>query len=297
MKYLAVFLGVLSAASAHSAGKYKYVPETLQITVYSQEHLYGDIIPRTTSDVSLDNPQMKVKLNRLNDSGAEIPIAYNGTTVKAAPSEFATIGPSKSKTLLRFTPWTFGWVTAIPENPFITGTTAEILFGDQPLKWPTTPNRQEQELTVQCAVPEYFTSDNPNLSWALTEMTMFLVNDNYGSGITAFGMCYYRLRPVPDINIEIKNENMHISGVSGTTTIASNQLIATGWGGGMPATMRIENPFKEDISVSFSQTDFDQTTTTITPTQTGAQTDFYVKVNNTKPGSREYRVNFTAQFE
>lgn len=80
--------------------------------------------------------------------------------------------------------------------------------------------------------------------------------------------------------------------------MSSNRIIATGYGGdGVKASLSIDNPNPSEISVSFSATDPNTTTVTVVPTDSGTSTEFYVKVNNTAPGTREYRVNFTAKYD
>lgn len=80
--------------------------------------------------------------------------------------------------------------------------------------------------------------------------------------------------------------------------MSSNRIIATGYGGdGVKASIAIDNPNPSEISVSFSATDPNATTVTVVPTDSGTSTEFYVKVNNTAPGTREYRVNFTAKYD
>lgn len=299
MKYLAVTLGLLCAASAHSAGKYTYVPSNLTITYEVKESNYGDVIPRTSTVVDLAKPSLTVNINRVNDTGEKIRLYYSNNYKYITAYKIASAGPTNLPSQLRITPNTFAWVTMTVKNPMDPTATATTNNPDQPLYWPPTPNRQDQSIGVQCGVPEYVTSDDRNLTQTSTTMQIWLGRMGEhacNACVQTTAICKYELEIVPEIKIELKNDNMHLTGVSGTPILASNQLIATGWGGRVPASLRIDNPYKEDLSISFSQTDFDQTTTTVEPTETGAQTDFYVKVNNTSPGSREYRVNFTAQF-
>lgn len=298
MKYLAVTLGLLCAASAHSAGKYTYVPSKLSIIYDVTESGVPDPVPRTTTVVDLSDPWVSVKMNRANDTVEKIPLRYADSNYITA-YKVVSMGPSKFISSLRITPTTFGWVTMNVKNALDPTATPTVTPTDEPMYWPPTPHRQDQSIGVQCAAPEYVTSDDRNLSSTSTTMIIWLGRGGEhacNSCVQARAICKYDLEIVPEIKIEIKNNNMNLKGVSGTPILATNQLIATGWGGRVPASLRIDNPYKEDLSISFSQTDFDQTTTTVEPTETGAQTDFYVKVNDTSPGSREYRVNFTAQF-
>lgn len=301
MKYLAVTLGLLCAASAHSAGKYKYVPTNLTINYSLWEADIGFIIPQTSQVVDLSNPTITIQMKRENDTGADIPLKYSHNEYTNPNTALITSsGASKYPSSLRITPNTDADVSIVVSNPFSTGAkTTLYLPANKYLSWPTTPSSVNQSIRVECAVPEYVTSDQSNLTEVVSSMNLYLSrsgNFSCTNCVIARGSCNYEFEIVPEINLEIKNGHMHIRGVSGTPTIATNQIIATGWGGRVPASLRIDNPYKEDLSISFSQTDFDQTTTTVNPTETGAQTDFYVKVNNTTPGSREYRVNFTAQF-
>lgn len=297
MKYLAVTLGLLCAASAHSAGKYTYLPTKLTITYNVSELGYGDVIPMSSTVVDLANPSITVKMNRQNETGATIPLIYKQNAYQTS-SDISTVGPTRSTTSLRFGPNTFAWVTMQVNNPLEPTHTTTMHLPDKEMYWPQTPHRQDSSIGVQCAVPEYVTSDRNNLRSTNSAMTLYIGKPGHAciDCVRVDAWCMYDFEIVPEIKIELKNDHMRLTGVSGTPILATNQLIATGWGGRVPASLRIDNPYKEDISISFSQTNFDQTTTTVKPTETGAPTDFYVKVNNTSPGSREYRVNFTAQF-
>ncbi|MXD66987.1 hypothetical protein [Escherichia coli] len=301
MKYLAVTLGLLCAASAHCAGKYTYVPSKLTITYGVEDSPYADVIPRTTTVVDLSKPSLTMNINRVNDTGEKIQLLWTGTNYRFITAyKVASAGPTPLQSRLRLTPNTSGEVIMTVKNPLDPTAAVTISKGDnEGMYWPPTPHSQNQSFEVQCGVPEYVTSDDRNLTSTSTTMTFWIGRrgEHACTGcVQTQAICKYELEIVPEIKIDIKNDNMHLKGVSGTPILASNQLIATGWGGRVPASLRIDNPYKEDLSISFSQTDFDQTTTTVEPTETGAQTDFYVKVNNTSPGSREYRVNFTAQF-
>lgn len=295
MKYLAVLLGVLCAASAHCSGKYKFVPTRLVIDYNVEEAAFGTIL-NGQQEVDLSNPSITLKMTRENDTGANLPITYRTSAHRTDPATISSVGPSSGVTAFRFTPNTFAWVTMKVTDPLTYGSTPTMSLPDKPMYWPPTPNRQDQSILVQCAVPEYVTSNDRGFYWAWETMTLAFDTGAYDVPLNASATCRYYFEIVPEIKIVIKNGNMHLTGVSGTPILATNQLVATGWGGSVPASLRIDNPYKEELSISFSQTDFDQTTTTVKPTETGAQTDFYVKVNNTTPGSREYRVNFTAQF-
>lgn len=296
MKYLAFFIGALSAATANGTELYKYVPESLTILINIEEAA-GLTNVKTQQEVSLDSAYLELPYTKTFDQN--IPLRLYRASMDNPSSVEIYSAPSKKLGSLRMQFNNLGHATLHMNNPF---TSREDIWvrTDGSLTYPSTPGHQ-QVVGVQCPVPEYVLAGR-GLSWTWISSRLVFdpetVNVVGIARMSATATCRYTFRVVPEIDLTLKNEYMNITGVSGNPSIQSNQIIAKGYGGtGVRATLSITNPNPNDISVSFSATDFDQTTQTVLPTDEGAPTDFYVKVNNTNPGSREYRVNFTAQYE
>lgn len=295
MKYLAFFIGALSAATANGTELYKYVPESLTIQITLEETLTG-IRETTKQEVSLDSGYLELPYTKTYGQYNPLRLEYH--MLQNPSSREIYSAPTKKLGSVRVQFNNTAHTTMHMSNPFTN--TEDIWFSsDGDLTYPDTAG-QKQVVGVQCPVPEYVLAGR-DLTWTWINTSMKFHPEQTSSAIgllSAYATCRYNFRVVPEIDLTLKNEIMHITGVSGNPSIQSNQLIAKGYGGaGVRATLSITNPQPNDISVSFSATDFDQTTQTVLPTDQGAPTDFYVKVNNTNPGSREYRVNFTAQYE
>lgn len=299
MKYLAIIIGALSAATANGTELYKYVPESLTISV-QYEYFDGTVPVRDKLDkpVALDSGYLVLPFNIT----PAIPNAITMTSNRqqSLPAGRIVEAVAKKMTMTHVTQISnSSYITTTMNNPFTDAKDSKTeVIGD--LIYPTSPG-QAQEIRAQCPVIDYVLGGR-GLTWYWVTSTLTTspqINEVGGPGnLSSSVTCKYQFRVVPEIKLSFKNDNMTLTGVSGDSLIQSNQIIAKGYGGdGVRARLSIANPNPNDISVSFSATDFNQTTQTVLPTDQGAPTDFYVKVNNTNPGSREYRVNFTAQFE
>lgn len=296
MKYLAFFIGALSAATANGTELYKYVPESLTISLNIEEAA-GGIRGGIEQEVSLESAYLELPYTKTFDQNITM-TRYHDNLHNPTSAEIYS-APTKKLGSYRMQFNNSGHATLHMNNPF-TDSKDYFIRSDGSLTFPATPDHK-QMIAVQCPVPEYVLAGR-GLSWMwVTSRMSFKPETGSLVGLAAFttgATCKYTFRVVPEIDLTLKNEHMNITGVSGNPSIQSNQIIAKGYGGtGVRAILSITNPNPNDISVSFSATDFDQTTLTVLPTDEGAPTDFYVKVNNTNPGSREYRVNFTAQYE
>ncbi|ELD0412965.1 hypothetical protein QUQ54_004707 [Escherichia coli] len=298
MKYLAFIIGALYAATANGTELYKYVPES--ITVTANYEYYDGTVPIRES---IEKP--------VSQEIAYVTLPFNITPAKPNPTTLKTsrqqsvpggiveaIGKKMTLTH-RVQISNTSYITATMNSPFTDEKDAQTeVIGD--LIYPTAPG-QIQEVRVQCPVPDYVMGGRGlTWYWVTSNITIYAQSNEIGGpgNLSSAIICKYQFRVVPEIKLSFKYDNMTLTGVSGDSLIQSNQIIAKGYGGeSVRARLSIANPNPNDISVSFSATDFNQTTQTVLPTDQGAPTDFYVKVNNTNPGSREYRVNFTAQFE
>lgn len=299
MKYLAFIIGALYAATANGTELYKYVPESLTISaVY--EYYDGTVPIRESIDkpVSLETAHVTLPFNIT-------PAIPNPSTLRLSRQQSLPEGRiveanGKKMTLTHGVQISnTSYITATMNSPFTDEKDAQTeVIGD--LIYPTSPG-QIQEVRAQCPVVDYVMGGRGlTWYWVTSTITIQPQSNEVGGPGSLFSSinCKYQFRVVPEIKLSFKYENMTLTGVSGDSLIQSNQIIAKGYGGeSVRARLSIANPNPNDISVSFSATDFNQTTQTVLPTDQGAPTDFYVKVNNTNPGSREYRVNFTAQFE
>lgn len=296
MKYLVFFIGALSAATANGTELYKYVPESLTIRINLEEAADG-VRGSIEQEVSLESAYLELPYTKTFDQKITMVRYYENLQNPTSAEIYSA--PSKKLGSLRMQFNNLGHATLHMNNPF-TDRTDYWIRSDGSLTFPANPGHS-QVVGVQCPVPEYVLAGR-GLSWVWISSNM-MFRPETGSvvglaSVSAAATCKYTFRVVPEIDLTLKNEYMNITGVSGNPSIQSNQIIAKGYGGtGVRAILSINNPNPNDISVSFSATDFDQTTQTVLPTDEGAPTDFYVKVNNTNPGSREYRVNFTAQYE
>lgn len=297
MKYLAYIIGALSAATANATVLYKYVPESLTVYINVEESVSytRDTIEKP---VSIDSGYLNLPFTKTYASRTEMqPYRFNAQSLPAGRI-VEVVGKKTSMNVTTQISDT-GSVSYTMNAPFTdpndrkTETLGTLIY-------PETPG-QLQEVRVQCPVIDYVKGGR-GLTWYWTTMNMDLRPDTSIEGgpylLASYATCKYQFRVVPEIELTFKNDNMTITGVSGDSLIQSNQVIVKGYGGdGVRARISIANPNPNDIGVSFSATDFNQTTQTAIPTDQGTPYDFYVKVNNTDPGSREYRVNFTAQFD
>ncbi len=297
MKYLAFIIGALSAATAHGTVLYKYVPESLTISMRVGETTGNRYEKNIEQQVDLSSGYLALPFT-LSYVKPIKPVVSAGQQIAPRGRVVEVVGAKnyfKYSLLLSNT----AQVTTTMNSPFTDENDTATEVTGTPM-WPETPG-QLQEVRAHCPVIDYVKGGR-GLTWFWITGTVSLVpeyHDVSGPATVTSGItCKYQFRVVPEIELTFKNENMTISGVSGDSLIQSNQVFVKGYGGdGVRARLSIANPNPNDIGVSFSATDFNQTTTTAIPTDQGTPYDFYVKVNNTDPGSRVYRVNFTAQFD
>lgn len=299
MKYLAFIIGALSAATANGTVLYKYVPESLTINIHYES--YDGQAPteeNLNKPVSLDSGYASLPFTRNFATPVTNKVESSRQNSLPAGQIVEVVGKKMTMNHTMQISNT-SYVSATMNAPFTDANdTATDAMGD--LIYPEAPG-QLQEVRVQCPVIDYVMGGRGlTWYWVTSSISLKPQKSEIGGPLSSLSTirCEYQFQVVPEIQLTFKNENMSITGVSGASLIQSNQIIAKGYGGdGVRARLSIANPNPNDISVSFSATDFNQTTKTVLPTDQGAPTDFYVKVNNTTPGTREYRVNFTAQFE
>lgn len=293
MKYLAIILGALSAASAQGSVNYKYVPEKITVAIYGEAYNNGTWINKTIP-LDLNNPTGSVPFDYVPSSPVNLEARDQSARLTSSqPIIDAKTKYSSSNTVQ---PRTTSYSTIHVDNPFTaptvitTRTEGELKF----LNYKT-----EQRISYRCDVPEYVIAPR-GLSWVWTETNqrLYTTGYEYNPWFHVNITCRYTFRVVPEIAITFKDDIMTLTGTAGGGTMSSNRIIATGYGGdGVKASLSIDNPNPSEISVSFSATDPNTTTVTVVPTDSGTSTEFYVKVNNTAPGTREYRVNFTAKYD
>ncbi|CAM7748206.1 hypothetical protein ESCOMMO032M_22790 [Escherichia coli] len=298
MKYLAFVIGALSAATAHGSVLYKYVPESLTIQMRVGETTGQQYEKEIEQPVDLNSGYLALPYTLIYPNPIESTLTAAGQQIYPRGRIVEAVGPKNNlKYSLHLSNTT--QVTTTMNAPFTdekdatTEVTGKLIF-------PQSPG-QLQEVRVHCPVIDYVLGGR-GLTWYWISATLSMFPNKHDVGgpatVTSGITCKYQFRVVPEIELTFKNENMTISGVSGDSLIQSNQVFVKGYGGdGVRARLSIANPNPNDIGVSFSATDFNQTTKTAIPTDQGTPYDFYVKVNNTDPGSRVYRVNFTAQFD
>lgn len=250
----------------------------------------------TIDNVSLDNPRATATVRIPWPEKHELNL--NNIYHSYVDSGFTEIGPMRGKTSIRFETNSSEWAYGEYTGPYPSSTSyIDGQKSDQLTLGPETPS---QQVTATCAVPQYLIGPR-NMSWVWDTIGVNMSTTEWPTGQNnpyVVATCMLTLKVVPEIAIQLMNDHMVIEGTAGTSEIYKNQLIASGYGGyGVRARLSINNPNRRDVSVSFSSSDPDQTTATVLPTDTGQPTDFYVKVNRTEPGSREYIVNFTAQYD
>lgn len=297
MKYLAFIIGALSAATAHGTVLYKYVPESLTIEMRIGETTGGQYEKTIEQPVDLSSGYLALPFTLTYAKPYESQL---GSSAQSNPrGRIVEVVGKKNEFKHTIHLSNTTQITTTMNSPFTdakdftTNVTGKLIYPESP--------GQLQELRAQCPVIDYVMGGR-GLTWYWLTTAMFLYPDIREPGgpetVTSGITCKYQFRVVPEIELSFKNDNMTITGVSGDSLIQSNQVFVKGYGGdGVRARLSIANPNPNDIGVSFSATDFNQTTQTAIPTDQGTPYDFYVKVNNTDPGSREYRVNFTAQFD
>lgn len=157
--------------------------------------------------------------------------------------------------------------------------------------------RVNSNLLVRCGYPSYLTYPG-DVARITVSYRMYL--DAYSpisgtGGVSAIAQCRITYVPTYNMNLSLKQEHMKIVETSGTTKTYTNELILTGDRGYV--LVDIQNPNPNDVVVSFSSTDDDSTSVTLSlyNTDTNAR-QFYVKPKNTSPGERMYTVTFSASY-
>ena len=296
MKYLAHAL-LLLLPSAATASLYKYVPtETYQ----QIEWFYRGADGQTYSkDYHYTNEQPHARFNFTPYYGLKYPVT-TGTPVAK------TDGVVNADKVNFNVP--LKWTGVLnpdlgPNNRFpaylrtlgLSGT-LDIESYDGPY---TIENPYLHDITARCPIAEYLLAGK-GFNNSYTEMVIYIpVTDARGytyTFVVSMGCStYYQL--VQELQLEIEKPIMNID--AGDITLThENRIKLTGYGGpGVRASLTIENPNTNDVQVTFSTSDLEMEQTTVTPTDSGAWTTFYVKLKRKQPGSKQYNINFTARYD
>lgn len=298
MKYLAVFLAVLSAGRAYGGEPIRFVPEQLTMTI--------SYLPTG------GGAEQKIKKTF---NGAEPRVAWMSITDKPYPDRKPTIVPDFGVGRIEPTSvaWTYDKINGntgvrafLNENYSVatyldpafggTQTSLPLYISDRSSNYiPTSDDPYQQQVQAFCGVPENIMNDD-GYPYFSTGVRLAFTQDTPGlvrSPVVHVG-CLWQLRPIYDLSLTLEKETMLIEDKSGSTKVYDNSITVTGNGG--PATIHIANPSSTDVSVSFSVSEADVLTYTARPTPGGTAVPFYVLVKNTKAGSRTYSVNFTASY-
>ena len=300
MKYLAVFLAVLSAGRAYGAEPTRFVPEELRMTVSYMKaggadggrivKIFSGAEPR---DLWLDINDRTGEYGRVT-----ITPEYGSARVEPVSSEWKydqLRGLTGVHVLYKDN---YG-VSTYMKDKWGGNTQTGLMLGfsgDRTSNFlPDSDDPYQQRIKGSCGVPENI-SNNDGYPYLALSTTLPFTQDRPGlvRSPTVMVSCLWTLRPIYDISITLEKETMMIEDTSGSNKVYDNSVTMTGNGG--PATIKVVNPSPSDISVSFSVTDDSMLTYTAKPTPAGTKVPFHVMVKNTKAGSRSYTVNFTAAY-
>ncbi|HGU0954411.1 TPA: hypothetical protein ACM6Y3_002429 [Escherichia coli] len=301
MKYLAVFLAVLTASSACGAELIKLVPEELSMRVwyarsgdnvvaYDTYRTFTGAEPQSLWLDITDKPYADryVNIEPVPGAGQIEPIDGNWyytqihgeTGVYALLNDFYGVGTYLNRAY------------GAPQDKL-----SLAYQGNQNANFlPPTSNPVQQRVRGYCGVPGNLKTDVARYQFFVTTVKLSFTQDGGGAvqSPSAFVRCQWSVRPVYDIGLKLEMETMTINGTSGSNRVYDNRITVTGNGG--PATIKIVNPSSRDVSVSYSDTDDGVLSKTTRPTPGGTTVPFYVLVKNTKAGTRSYNVNFTAEY-
>lgn len=301
MKYLAVFLAVLTAGSACGAELIKLVPEELTMRVWYAQSGTNKVLSDISRTFTSTDPQVlwldindkpyadkKVTINPVSGSGLIQPEdskwyydKLNGETgVYAYLNEFYGVGTYLNR----------GYGAAQDALSIVYEGNKNNNF------LPPSTNPLQQRVKGSCGVPANLMTDVDQTKFFITTVKLSFTQNGGGAvqSPSVYVRCQWSVRPIYDITLKLDKETMTINDKSGSNQIYHNRITVTGNGG--PATIKIVNPSSRDVSVSYSDTDDGVLSHTTRPTPGGAAVPFYVLIKNTKAGTRSYNVNFTAEY-
>lgn len=300
MKYLAVFLAVLSAGRAYGAEPTRFVPEKLMMSVSYTKAGGGDggSIRKTFSGAEPRDLWLNIN-DRTGEYGRiTITPEYGVASLQPASSGWKydkLRGLTGVHVLFKDN---YGVSTYMRSEWEGNSQTSLMLgfSGDRTSNFlPDSDDPYQQRIKGSCGVPENI-SNIDGYSYLSINTTLPFTQDRPGlvRSPTVVVNCMWYLRPIYDISLALEKETMMIEDTSGSNKVYDNSVTITGNGG--PATITVVNPSTSDISVSFSVTNDSTLTYTAKPTPAGTKVPFHVLVKNTKAGSRSYTVNFTAAY-
>lgn len=300
MKYLAVFLAVLSAVRAYGAEPTRFVPEELTMTVIYEKAGGGDAQRQRTVFSGAEPRDLWLNISDRTGQYGRITITPESGSARVSPtsSEWKYDQLRGLTGVHAFFNENYGVSTYMRDEwSGLTQTGLMLGYsGDRTSNFlPDADDPYQQRIKGSCGVPENI-SNIDGYPYLNISTTLPFTQDRPGlvRSPTVTVSCMWRLRPIYDISLTIEKETMMIKDTSGSNKVYDNSVTITGNGG--PATITVVNPSTSDISVSFSVTDDSTLTYTAKPTPAGTKVPFHVMVKNTKAGSRSYTVNFTAAY-
>ncbi|HGX5545117.1 TPA: hypothetical protein ACNE3F_003825 [Escherichia coli] len=298
MKYLAVFLAVLTAGPACGAELIKFVPEELTMKVIYEPTGGGAATTEQRVFTGAEPKDLWLNIKDRSLADRKITITPKVGTGRIEPTfqkwYYDTInGNTGVKAFINenyapaaYMPTTFG--ASLKPLP---------LYGNDlnHNTLPTPDDPYQQRIRGSCGVPVNIRADG-TYPYLVTGVNLSFTHDYYGATASpnVIVSCMWKLRPIYDISLKLERETMTINDKSGSNRIYDNKILVTGNGG--PATITIVNPSSHDVSVSYSDTDDNVLAHTTRPTSEGAAVPFYVLVKNTSPGTRSYNVTFNAEY-
>ncbi|HHI2105769.1 TPA: hypothetical protein ACP4ZK_005088, partial [Escherichia coli] len=281
MKYLAVLLAILSAASAWGADLIDYVPSSVTVTAtykldvddrkasYYKHYATGDSVEASVpfSDRERERLQMTV-YNAVNDIRTDL---RDGTFALSGPNGITVFLNDVFSLTARYMPW-YSDGQSIPydhdamSNAYI----------------PAHDDSDQQRLRIRCGAPSHITGQ-PGATYLYLGAILYLQppgDPSISNMRTIDVLCKWHLRANYRLSLTLEKTVMQIVGTAGSTAVHNNKLLVTGNGG--PVQITIDNPSQEDLSTSFSGVKPHVLTTTTTPTLAGTTLPLYVAVLNTR---------------
>ncbi|WP_273949224.1 hypothetical protein [Escherichia coli] len=294
MKYLAVLLAILSAGSAWGAALMNYVPTGVSVYAnYTRDR--GSISHRIYKDYEGAEPvTATLSFTDQTREKTKMHIRKVINKYKGLDHGSITLSGPNGGTLRLNDKYS---ITAHYEPGYGDGSEQPyIADGDEYLYLPGIGDSDHQGMIINCGVPVKIEGISENSQVTLgSRMLIHPPGDLSPSTLVEVDFeCRWHLRAIYSLSLSLDKTVLTIEDKVGSNTIYNNTLRVSGNGGAVLIT--IDNPMQADISTSFSDSRLNVLTTTAIPTMEGTTVPFYVVAQNTRAGSRTYKVNFTAAY-
>ena len=295
MKYLAVLLAILSAGSAWGAALINYVPTG--VTVYANYKRDRGSIQHSYYNEFVGSEPVHAAINftdQPSDERTKMHIRGVFNKYKGLENGSFTLNGPNGGTLRLNDKYS---ITAYYEPGYGDGAEQPyIADSGQYLYLPELGASDQQGLIIRCGVPGNIVGISENSQLTLgSRILMHPPGDiSPSTTVEVDFLCTWHLRSNYILSLSLDKTVLTIADKVGSHTIHNNTLYVSGNGGAVQIT--IDNPEQEDISTAFSDTRLNVLTTTAKPAMEGTTVPFYVVAQNTRAGSRTYKVNFTAAY-